>query len=73
MFWKNKKEKKVKYDRTGKIPMMRVSICTGERVVGFNDERSGKFEDLMVIRGKEDLRKFMKEYGVEEGEIRKEW
>ena len=73
MFWKSKEKKMKKYNRTGKVPVIRISICTGESVAGFKDEKTGKFEDLMVIHEKRDLQKFMKEYGAEEGELRKEW
>ena len=36
------------FDRTGKYPVIRASICTGEQVAGFKDETTGKFEELMV-------------------------
>ncbi len=61
------------YDKEGKIPVIRASICTGEKVAGFKDEATGKFEDLMLIRSDADLQEFLRKYQVEEGEIRKEW
>lgn len=67
------KAKMISYDKNGKIPVIRASICTGEKVAGFKDEATGKFEDLMVIREDSDLKKFMKQYGVREEEIKKEW
>ncbi|MDO5417015.1 MAG: aspartate dehydrogenase [Lachnospiraceae bacterium] len=67
------KTKMISYDKNGKIPVIRASICTGEKVAGFKDEATGKFEDLMVIREDSDLKKFMKQYGVREEEIKKEW
>lgn len=73
MFWKKNEKRAADYDRTGKIPVIRASICTGEKVAGFKDEKTGRFEDLMVIRGDKDLQAFFKTYGVEEGEIKKEW
>lgn len=73
MFWKREKKGKTDYDRTGKIPVIRASICTGERVAGFKDEKTGRFEDLMVIRGERDLQDFLRQYGVEEDEMKKEW
>ncbi len=72
MFWK-RKEKKVSYDRTGKTPVIRASICTGEKVAGFRDNTTGRFEDQMVIRSDEDLREFLRLYDVREEEIRREW
>lgn len=61
------------YNKEGKIPVIRASICTGEKVAGFKDEATGKFEDLMLIRSDADLQEFLRKYQVEEGEIRKEW
>lgn len=61
------------YDKKGKIPVIRASICTGEKVAGFKDEATGKFEDLMLIRNDGDLKEFLRVYQVEEEEVRKEW
>ena len=63
----------VQFDRTGKYPVIRASICTGEQVAGFKDETTGKFEELMLIRDRADLAEFLERYGVTEEEIRKEW
>ena len=63
MFGK-RKNKKVVYDKTGKIPVIRASICTGEKVAGFKDAATGKFEDLMVIRTEADLKGFLEQYDV---------
>lgn len=73
MFWKRAEKKAVFYDKTGKTAVIRASICTGEKVAGFKDEATGKFEDMMVIRSDADLREFMSQYGVQENEIKKEW
>lgn len=72
MFGK-RKSKKVVYDKTGKIPVIRASICTGEKVAGFKDAVTGRFEDLMVIRTEADLKGFLKQYDVRQEEILKEW
>ena len=71
--WAKKSGKADTYDKEGKIPVIRASICTGEKVAGFKDEGTGKFEDLMLIRTDADLQEFLRRYQVEEGEIRKEW
>lgn len=74
MFFKGSKKKgKAVYEKEGKAPVIRASICTGEKVAGFKDIRTGKFEELMLIRNEEDKKEFMLMYGVEEEEIRKEW
>ena len=73
MFWNRKKRVKMTYDKTGKIPVIRSSICTGEQVAGFRDEASGKFQELMLIRTDSDYQEFLRLYELEESEIRREW
>lgn len=73
MFGRRKKTQTVPYDKSGKIPVIRSSICTGEQVAGFKDTVSGKFEELMLIRSGEDLSEFLCRYQVEECEIKREW
>lgn len=74
MFGKRSKKQEISYDKTGKFPVIRASICTGEKVAGFKEEATGKFEDLMLIRTEEDIKEFMNLYGISsEKEIRKEW
>lgn len=53
------------YDRENEKPVLRCSICTGEQVAGFKNIHTGKFEEVMLIRGEKDLHVFMQEYGIE--------
>jgi len=73
MFGRRNKPETISYDKSGKIPVIRSSICTGERVAGFRDPVSGKFEELMLIRSDGDLAEFLKRYQVVESEIKREW
>lgn len=73
LFSRKKKVQKIDFDKTGKRPVIRASICTGEQVAGFKDVKTGKFEDLMVIRSEEDRKLFMEMYDVKEEEIKKEY
>lgn len=68
----NKKSKMLSYDSTHKKPIIKASICNGEQVAGFKDINSGKFEEVMLIRGASDLEMFKKQYGITE-EITKEY
>lgn len=68
----SKKSEKKTYDRSNQKPVIKASICNGEQVAGFKDIRTGKFEEVMLIRGVEDLEKFRLMYGIEE-EITKEY
>ena len=61
------------YDKTGKVPVIRTSICTGEQTAGFKDEATGKFFEIMLLRDDGDLREFMDRYQVREDEIRREY
>ena len=73
MFGKRKKPQVIPYDKSGKVPVIRSSICTGEQVAGFKNIASGKFGELMLICGEKDLSEFLSQYQVEESEIKREW
>ena len=73
MFGRRKRQAISPYDKTGKVPVIRSSICTGEQVAGFKDAASGKFEELILIRDGKDLSEFLRRYQVEERELKREW
>ncbi|MCM1271970.1 MAG: aspartate dehydrogenase [Clostridium sp.] len=52
------------YDSENLKPVLKCSICTGEQVAGFQNVHTGKFEDVMLIRTEEDIKKFKKQYGI---------
>ena len=47
-------------------PILRKSICTGETTAGFRNLETGKYTEVMLIRGEKDLKQFMSMYGVTE-------
>ena len=47
-------------------PVVRSSICTGEKVAGFKNRHTGVFEDVMLIRAASDLEEFRKRYDIGE-------
>ena len=62
---KKKKENTEKiYSPEKYKPVIKCSICTGEMTAGFKDLSSGKFEEVMLIRGEGDLEAFKIKYGV---------
>ncbi len=69
MFFKRKIERKP-YDPNIRKPVIRVSICTGEKVAGFKNLKTGKFEEIMLLNSEKDLNDFKEIYGIE-GEIEK--
>ena len=68
MFFKRKRAARA-YDRENQKPVIRSSICTGERTAGFQDVRTGKFTEVMLIRTPEDLDEFRRLYGIGDAEI----
>ena len=68
MFWKKKVVKKP-YDKEIRKPAIRCSICTGERVAGFLNQKSGKFEEIQLIQRDKDLTTFLETYGISKDEI----
>lgn len=61
-----------RFDRTGKTPVIRASICTGEKVAGYKDEE-GRFVEVVLIRSDADLERFLRDYGFEKSELKYEW
>ena len=73
MFGRRKKVVVSSYDKSGKIPVIRSSICTGEQTAGFRDQASGQFQEVMLLRSDADLEEFQRLYGVEASDIKREW
>lgn len=56
------------YDPAKWKPVIRSSICTGEKVAGFIELETRHFRDIMLLQSEDDLKEFRKRYGIE-GEI----
>ena len=67
--WKKRSGTK-SYDPAAVKPVLKCSICTGEQVAGFQDLRTGRIDEVMLIRGERDLQQFLSEYGIT-GEVEK--
>ena len=63
---KKKAIKKKTYDSSIEYPVVRSSICTGEKVAGFKDRETGRFRDVMLIRNDKELEEFKRMYGIDE-------
>lgn len=59
------------YDREKEKPVLRCSICTGEQVFGFRNLETGKLEEVGLVRGEQELKKLLSQYGVSEDEVEK--
>ena len=71
MFGKKKKSFSVKYDPDKEYPVIKASICNGERVAGFKSKEDGHFTEVTFIANEADLKAFMDAYGI--GEIKTEY
>ena len=58
------------FDPTVYEPVIRASICTGERVACMREKASGKLVELMLIRTDEDIAAFCRRYKVETGKLK---
>ena len=59
------------YDPETQLPVIRSSICTGEKVAGFRDKESGRFTEVLLIRSPRDELRFREIYHLEQ--IKKEY
>lgn len=55
---------KQEYDKENQKPVIKCSICTGEQVAGFKDIHTGKFQEVMLIKGEKDLQTFREMYDL---------
>lgn len=68
-----KKIIKEAYDKDKLKPVIKSSICTGEKVAGFKDLQTGKFTEIMLIRNNKDMDTFLEKYDISIAEIKTEW
>ena len=64
-------KEKIPYDPEKQYAVMRVSICTGEKVAGFKNYADAHFTEVMLIRNEEDEKRFKAIYGL--NEIKREY
>ncbi len=54
----------IPFDRENQTAVIKASICTGEKVAGFKDKKTGHFTEVMVLRSEEEKQRFMKLYDI---------
>ena len=69
MFGKIKHKNLPKFDPDNFTPAMRVRICTGERVLGFMNKKTGKFYDVSLVTSNRDVEKYCKVYKIDRDDI----
>ena len=63
--WLNRKNASAEaYDRARLEPVIRSSICTGEKVAGFREKETGRFREVSLLRSPADLDAFKQKYGI---------
>lgn len=65
LFQKNEREETCAYNKENEKPIIRASICTGEKTAGFRNIKTGRFREVMLIRSPKDLDEFMEKYGLD--------
>ena len=64
MFWKKKTLQTISYDKENWKPVLKCSICNGEKVAGFQHLHTGDFKEECLIRGEKELQEFKAKYGI---------
>ena len=65
LFGKKIKKPEILFDPATQYAIIRSSICTGEKVAGFNSKVDGHFTEVMLIRTYEDELGFKETYGID--------
>ncbi len=52
------------YDPEELTPVIRSSICTGEKTAGFRENGTGRFREVMLISSPADLAAFRERYNI---------
>jgi hypothetical protein len=68
-----KKTAKETYDKETQKPVIRSSICTGEKVAGFKDIHTGKFTEVILVKNDKDMKVFLEKYDIAPDEVKTEW
>lgn len=66
MFGKKKKTEAKTYDSKTWKPVLKCSICNGEKVAGFKNIQTGEFREEAFIRSDSELEDFKRLYGITE-------
>ncbi|MCI9435631.1 MAG: aspartate dehydrogenase [Lachnospiraceae bacterium] len=64
--FRKKRIEQAEYDRENLRPVLRCSICNGERVAGFKNIHTGEFKEEIFIRDDEELEAFKRKYKITE-------
>ena len=60
-----RKKKERTLDLSDKTPLIRCSICTGEKTGGYRDHKTGEFREIMRLSTEEDYEEFYRLVGTD--------
>ena len=64
MRWLTKKKQPIPFDPETQEPVIRASICTGERTIGFYDKKTRRLRYAELVRTDADITRFYRQYGL---------
>ncbi len=67
---KNEKNNAPTFSLTEYEPVIRASICTGERVACMRSLTTGKLHEVMLLRSDADLEEFREMYGLQKNVVK---
>lgn len=73
MFKKKKIVPVYTFDADREKPIIRCNIYTGEKVAGFKNIETGKFTEMMLIRGEQDIVAFRNQFQLGDIDIKTEY
>lgn len=68
--WKKKEPEAPRFPEEDYEPVIRSSICTGEKVACMRNRHTGRLQEVMLIRTPQDLETFCRQYGLSPDRIR---
>lgn len=68
--WKRKEAQPPAFPPEDFEPVIRASICTGEKVACMRNRHTGQLRELMLIRRPEDLDAFCRQYQLDREKIK---
>ena len=60
----HKSSQQPEFDSEHYTPVIRSSICTGEKVAGLKDKSTGSIKEVMLISSDKDLQAFCEKYHI---------
>lgn len=68
--WKKKEPAPPAFPPEDYEPVIRSSICTGEKVACMRNRQTGRMQEVMLIRSQEDLDSFCRQYKLSPDQIK---